>query len=170
MRPRARREQVATTEVGGDLVLYDNARKMAHCLDPATAHVWRACDGLKTVDEIAAGLRAELVPDADVGTVELALEELRGAGLLDEPEVRAAGVSRRQALKRIGLAGAAAAAVPSVVSIVLPGPAGAQSFACADPGGLCGTSHLLGTITCCDGKACVPDPNFPGPDIVGTCP
>src|SRR6267378_35734 len=73
-----------------------------------------------------------------------ALRELQEKHLLIEPagrsDVEVAGVSRRQAIRRLAGAGAAAAATPLIVSVMAPAPADASSTACGNPGDSCTNS------------------------------
>jgi hypothetical protein len=77
----------------------------------------------------------------------LALEQLGGDGLL-EARVRRppalAGLSRRELIRRVGLA---AVALPAVASIVAPTPADAAS--CLPQGAACNE-----TAQCCGGLVC----------------
>jgi hypothetical protein len=70
-------------------------------------------------------------------------------------EFDAAGddISRRQVLRKLALAGAAASSLPLIKTIAAPTAAHAQSgVACAGaPGGAC-----LPGFTCCGGTTCVP--------------
>src|SRR4051812_2482076 len=95
--PMARRHGLATTTVEDELIVYDAERKAAHCLDATAAAVFALMDGTRSLDEIAEA--AGLAPDRAAAAV----EELRSAGLLDEPlpvDATARRVSRRQAIKR----------------------------------------------------------------------
>ena len=112
-RPIARNEGLIVESVDGELLVYDTERNRAHCLDPRAAAVWRACDGTRTIAEIAgaAGIETELARQA--------LVQLGEAHLLTARPRRKP--TRRQML-------AAAAVVPLVMSI--SAPAAAQAASC----------------------------------------
>ncbi len=123
--PRARRGGLLEETLGEELLLYDQDSHTAHCLSPIAACVWRHCDGEREVTELAelAGASKNLVAEA--------LHELREKELLvAEPRLMQSivpGVSRREAIVRVGRYGAAAAAAPLVVSAVAATPAMASS-------------------------------------------
>lgn len=122
---RARRDGLLEETLGEELLLYDRDSHTAHCLSPVTACVWRHCDGERDLTELAvvAGVSEDMVADA--------LHKLRGQNLLKaEPELiqsTVAGVSRREVIVRGARYGAAAAAVPLIVSATAATPAMASS-------------------------------------------
>jgi hypothetical protein len=122
--PRARQDGLLEETVGEELLLYDRDSHIAHCLSPITAGIWRHCDGERDVTELAelAGTSEGLVADA--------LYELREKDLLaTELELieSVGGISRREAIIRGMRYGAAAAAVPVIVSVTAATPAMASS-------------------------------------------
>jgi hypothetical protein len=133
------------------------ARKLGSSPTPGSPTAQRRLGG--TVSEGAASY-----PTIDEGFVWLALAELRRSQLLEEPANKTrnqnqwpqlmrgiASMSRREAVKRIGLG--AAIALPIVVSITVPTPA--QAGTCKHGGSNCTTG-----ADCCSG-VCQPQP--PGP-------
>lgn len=123
--PLARRDDLVIQTASDETLVFDRKTDKAYVLSPAAAAVWRACDGKRSVREIAHTLQLE--SSANEQTVWYALGQLNE--LLQEPvtlphEMR--GISRRQFLKRAGIV-AGAAAIPIVVSVVAPTPAHAQS-------------------------------------------
>jgi hypothetical protein len=151
--PRARQDSLLVDTVGEELLLYDQNSHTAHCLSPIAACVWRHCDGEHDVTELArvAEVRESLVTDA--------LHELREKDLLvAEPQLRQStvpGISRREAIGRVAGYGAAATAVPLIVSATAATPAMASS----GEGVNCKTENRClnepTTICCCceDGQA-----------------
>ncbi len=111
--------------VGEELLLYDRDSHTAHCLSPIAACVWRHCNGERDVTKLAelVGASESLVADA--------LHELREKDLLAaEPQLMQStvpGESRREAIGRVARVGAAAAAVPLIVSATAATPAMASS-------------------------------------------
>lgn len=118
--PLARTEALIVEDVADEVLVYDERASEAHCLGPAAAQVWRACDGQTDREQLAAGL------DLDGHTVERALDELEACGLLEGP--MNPGVTRRQAAERFAKVGAAVAAAPLIYSIASPMPAAAQTL------------------------------------------
>ena len=146
--PKARREAIITKEVDGELLVYDRERDRAHCLNETAAAIWRLCDGRTSVSEIALNLQkaegsrqkaegSDPTPDTrrptpDTQVVWLALDQLQRSHLLEEINSEAAqqktfwppaiggitNMSRREAVRRIGLG--AAIALPIVMSMTAP--------------------------------------------------
>ena len=120
-RPVARTDDgLIVEEVDREVLIYDHRADEAHCLSPAAAQVWRACDGETSREQLATQL------ELDAATVERALDELEACGLLDG--IANPGVTRREATTRFAKLGAAAAAAPLIYSIVSPLPAAASSI------------------------------------------
>jgi hypothetical protein len=140
--PRARRDDLFEETAGEELLLYDRNSHTAHCLSPIAAGVWRHCDGERDATELAVlvGVSENLVADA--------LHELREKDLLEaEPQLMRSttpGISRREAIGRSVRYGAAAAAVPLIVSATAATPAMAASGGCVP-----GTCVVSGGATCC---------------------
>src|SRR5579862_460857 len=119
-RPLARTDGLIVEELQREVLIYDQQTDEAHCLSPAAAQVWRACDGETSREQLAAQL------ELDGAMVTQALDELEACGLLDG--IASRGVTRRQATARFAKIGAAAAAAPLVYSIVSPFPAAAATI------------------------------------------
>ena len=147
-RPSARREGIIRKEVDGELLVYDLERNKAHCLNESAAAIWNLCDGRTSIKEIAASLTKEVGTTVDERVVWLGLKALRRNHLLEESAVlpgRIAvlpGMSRREAVRRIGLA--AAITLPIVATIVVPTPS--QAASCLHAGAGCNAS-----ADCCSG-------------------
>jgi hypothetical protein len=134
--PRARQDGLLEEAIGEELLLYDQNSHIAHCLSPIAASVWRCCDGKRDLAGLAKlpGSNERLVADA--------LHELREKGLLEsEPQLtqsKVPGISRREAIGRVARYGAAATAVPLIVSATAAAPAMASSgvtfFCKSEPG------------------------------------
>jgi len=119
--PGARRENLVTTEVKDEVLVYDKERHHIHHLSQTAAAVWRLCDGQRTVSDVAQATGIE--EDA----VHMALHKLKDANLLDgalAPDMRG-NQSRRSLMKKVGIA-----AVPAIVSITAPSAANASSHPC----------------------------------------
>jgi hypothetical protein len=148
--PRARKSQIITKEVAGEVLVYDQNRDEAHCLNSTAAKVWTHCDGVTTVAEMARLLADEMQTPVADEVVWLALEQLRKSRLLQGPLLQKPfarpgqiqQLSRRALVGRLGIA--AAVTLPLVSSIVAPRAAAAAS--CFPSGVLC-----TNNVQCCSG-------------------
>jgi len=136
--PRARREGILIQELSDEVLVYDLEDHKAHCLNKMAAMVWERCDGNMTARAIALSVGDELNTEVDERIVWHALDELGKAQLLEkriEPPEGKARVSRRELMRRAGIA--AMIAIPVVSSILAP-KALASAASCGSPcsGGL----------------------------------
>ena len=77
MKPKSlKRDQLVVEELGTELMIYDQKRNQAFCLNQKAAFVWQQCDGKTTVTEIAAKLAANLGETTDEKVVQFALQSL----------------------------------------------------------------------------------------------
>src|SRR5260370_28047995 len=133
LQPRKRQDKLIVRELPGEVLVYDEARDKAFCLNQGAAAVWKLCDGKSTPRELARSLKL------DDRVVWCALDQLGKEGLLDERlEMPAslAGLSRRQQLKTLGKV--AAVAIPLVTAVTAPSAAGAAT--CFKNGPACSPS------------------------------
>lgn len=140
--PIARVDGLAVRELDDEILVYDRDRDEAHCLTGAAAAVWRACDGHRDLDALAARCGLDGASVAEV------LERLQDSSLVSVPAAVGAQLSRRRLIGRA----AAVAAAPLVLSIAAPSPAAASSHCsqvsctvdaqCATVG--CGTCRMSG--------------------------
>lgn len=147
-RPKARTEGVVVRELPEEVLVYDLTTHKAVCLNSTAAQIWRLCNGRRTAADIRDSLEKPAGANVPEELVWLALEQLGRDGLLDARVPRPpalVGVSRRELIKRVGLA--AAIALPAVVSIVAPTRADAAS--CLPQGAPCNES-----AQCCSGLIC----------------
>ena len=124
---KARTDGLIVKEFDGELAIYDPETHQAHELNRSAATVWRHCDGETSVAEMAAAIASDSDLPADEGIAEIAIGQLGRAGLLEGPPAYGAAVSRRQVIRRLGLAGTVALMLPTLSTIVAPTPAMAQS-------------------------------------------
>ena len=129
-----------------EVLVYDQKRHRAHCLNHTAALVWKHCDGKKSVAEVAEAMSRQAGKRVGEDVVRLALDELAKSRLLEESGARkwrgGEGMSRREMMKRAGLA--AAVALPVVTSVIAP--KAAQAATCRVSGAACGTG-----AQCCSG-------------------
>ncbi len=124
MRNPQKVQTVAVEVLGNELCIYNWGRKEVHALNPTAARIWQLCDGEHTLADLAEVLRSELNAPEPEALVALTLEELDKAHLLAE---YGESPARPRLTRRRLIAGATAALVPVVVTIVAPLPAAAQS-------------------------------------------
>src|SRR5258708_3022322 len=86
--PRARKNEVVTREIAGELLVYDRSRDKGHCLNRAATLVWLHCDGHTTVAEMTQLLAGQLKTPVADEVVWFALDELKRSSLLQEPWAR----------------------------------------------------------------------------------
>lgn len=155
-KPAARTESLLCKDLAsGEIVVFDKLRNSAHCLNPAAAAIWRACDGNRTVPELASVVAATTGTTVNEPVVRASLGELRSLHLLSELTVDIAPVedfTRRQAMVRAGAAAAKAAVLVPLIATVLA-PKSSAAASCQQPGSPC----TVGSQCCsgnCVGSTC----------------
>lgn len=160
--PQARLHELIVKDCDGEVLVYDRERDKAHCLNPIAGAIWRHCDGQTSPGEIAAALKAEHGSHVDENVVWLGVAELRRSNLLissttEWPQLT--GMSRREAIRRIGLG--AAIALPIVASMTAPtaveaaASCGAKCAPCLSSTQCCGS--CFATVPgCTGGPVCGP--------------
>lgn len=126
--PLPRHSDLIVEPVGDELIVYDNRADKAYLLNPPAKAVWQACNGKRTIPEIAAHVSREA--PAHEQAVWYALGQFNE--LLEEPVELPrwmVGVTRRGFLKMSG-AVAAGVAIPLVVKMAAPSPVQAASLVC----------------------------------------
>lgn len=157
--PSARKDDLVTRQIPGELLVYDLKRHKAYCLNSTAAAVWKSSDGKHTVSDLAAELQKDQKSPVDERIVWLALDQLEKSYLLQTKAARPIGLPTisRRSLIRAGIA--TAIALPLVTMIAAPTAQAAATpitnAACtarlqSDPGG-CGGSPCSNKV----GKNCV---------------
>jgi coenzyme PQQ synthesis protein D (PqqD) len=141
--PEARTEGLIVQHLTDEVLVYDQDRHKAHCLNHTAALVWKQCDGRSSISEIATKLRWETKTEVEAEVVWLAVEQLSKTHLLKGRAGAEKGlVSRREVMRRIGIG--AAVALPVVTSIIAPRASEAAN--CRASGQACTAS-----AQCCSG-------------------
>lgn len=147
--PRARSDRIVVRNLDSEVLIYDRDRNQATCLNSFAAQVWSRCDGRTMPSAIAQQITRDTTDSIDERAVWLALAQLDGSLLLDEPcKVPAwvhGGSSRRQLLKILAVG--AGAAIPVVTSIVVPSVADAASCIPSGQSG-CATASDCCSFSC----------------------
>lgn len=156
--PTARKEDLVIQELSDEVLVYDLKTNKAHCLNQTAALVWKSCDGKNSIEHIISDLEKETGSKVSEDFIWLAIDQLNEKNLLSqEITSKFAGQSRRQVLKKIGLA--SVIALPIIAS--LTAPSAALAVACS------GT--VTNCVGCNDNTACTA-PGIPsGRCCGGTC-
>jgi hypothetical protein len=116
----ARNDELVVQDLPDEVLIYDLKSHKAHCLNTTAAFIWKHCDGQTTADQMAKMMQQEWQMPVTEDAVWFALNKLSKAELLQErivlPEAKA-GMSRRSAIRRLGLG---ALMIPVVMTIVSP--------------------------------------------------
>lgn len=106
-----------------EVMIYDQKRKKAFCLNPQAAFIWQHCDGKTTITELVTLLQEDSAEVPSVALVRFALETLAADGLLEpatfQSEVKP-GVTRRSLIQKFGLT--AAMSLPVVTGLLVATP------------------------------------------------
>lgn len=117
--PTARKANLVIQEVPNEVLVYDLDNNKAHCLNHTAALVWNACNGSRSVPEIAQIIGLEAGSEIPDELVWLAIDQLNESDLLERQiQSELTGSSRREAIKKLGLA--SMIALPIVASLVAP--------------------------------------------------
>lgn len=131
--PVARKEGLVIQETTDEVLVYDLTSNKAHCLNQTAAFVWKSCDGSNSVTEITQLFEKEAGAPVHEDLIWLAIDQLSEKNLLESRAAMSfAGRSRREVIKKIGLA--TVVALPLVASLTAPTSALAStSCACVGP-------------------------------------
>lgn len=152
--PNARTDGLVVQEMPDEVLVYDLDTNKAHCLNQTAAFVWKSCDGVNSVTDITDVYQKQFGQNVPEDMIWLALDQLGEKNLLENPvEADFQGQTRREVIKRVGLA--AVVALPIVAS--LTAPTAAMAVACSGVRTSC--------TGCDDGTVCNPDGIGPN----GTC-
>jgi len=161
-RPIARQEGLVIQELPDEVLVFDLETNKAHCLNETAACVWKACDGKNSVADITKLFGNQSGSPVQEDLIWLAIDQLNENNLLaEELKANFNGQTRREVIKKIGLA--AVIALPIVASLVAPTAALAVTCTGVN-GGTCvansGSSICCGGVCCenrpvvCNGNAC----------------
>ena len=117
--PVARKQGLVVQEMSEEVLIYDLDTNNAHCLNDTAAFVWKSCNGNNSIADIAKLIQGKAVNPVPEELVWLAIEQLNEKNLLNsEVSTKLKGQSRRQVIKKIGLA--SMIALPIVASLTAP--------------------------------------------------
>ena len=125
--PKARKADLVTRQISGELLVYDLKRHKAFCLNDTAASIWKNCNGKRTVADLVAEFEKDHREPVDDKVIWLALDQLEKSNLLRANlarPTRFSGISRRSLL-RAGII--TAVTLPLVTMITAPVAAQAGS-------------------------------------------
>lgn len=131
--------QLVVEKLGTELMVYDQARNRAFCLNQTAAFVWQHCDGKSTIKDTATKMAQMLGMPIDEKIITLALQNLSNDGLVETLELTPflpAVMSRRDLIQKIGVR--AALALPLVTALAVATP---KAHASSNKGGKGGKKH-----------------------------
>ncbi len=146
--PLSRKENIVVQDAGEEVLLYDLNDNKAFCLNETSAMVWELCDGNSSVADINGKLSKKMKQSTSEELVWLALEQLKKEKLLsnhEEIKVDFNGLSRRDAIRKVGFA--SLVALPVIMAITSP-------VAAASASGFCGAT--INAVCCCNLAGGVP--------------
>ena len=109
-------------KLADEVMVYNEADGRAHALNPMAAAVLEQCNGTRDRDELVDAVAASAETPVDLDVIDLALNDLVDAGLIEGGE-HAPKISRRSLIRKMGVGTAAAAALPIVESVITPAAA-----------------------------------------------
>ena len=123
--PKARNTDIVVQEFGRELLVYDLKTNHAHQLNETSLIVFNACGGGQTLDDLKR--RHKFTDDL----IYFTLAELKRNNLLAEDyQAPFAGMSRREVIRKVGLA--TVIALPMIASIAAPKAIHAASGSSSD--------------------------------------
>jgi hypothetical protein len=156
--PVARKSGLVVQEVPDEVLVYDLETNKAHCLNQSAAIIWKSCDGNTSISEIAKLVESQAGGKVTEDFVWLAIDQLSENNLL-EGQIKSSyeGTSRREVIKKIGLA--SVIAIPVIASLVAPQSALAASSCACTTNGQCNSTPNAGcpnTTLCNSSGICAP--------------
>lgn len=157
-------EAFAFERIGDELLVSDCERSRFHALNEPARRLWEACDGTRSVAELATVVYGNATPES-VAVVRDAVRALAESELIEGCAARS--FDRRTAIRLIG---GSALALPMIASISFPTPASALTCTPGVTGWIgdyvgCAASGSASCLSCCccasgpdTGGFCHPDP------------
>lgn len=145
IKPVSRRQELVIQKIDNELLVYDLKTNKAHHLTETAAYIWQHCDGNNSISDLKTLVEKKFDTKINEDFIWLALDQLNRENLLDS-KIPSHGISRREVLKKIGVA--AMVALPIVASLSVPNTALATSTC----GNVCSPANPR---TCAPGCRCV---------------
>ncbi|MEZ5346342.1 MAG: PqqD family protein [Pyrinomonadaceae bacterium] len=151
LKPIVRTSNILLQEIAGETLVYDLARNKAFCLNESSSLIWKLCDGTRSVAEIAEQVSRKMSSVITEDFVWLAIQQFKNDNLLEDNDFEIpvfGGMSRREVIRRVGLA--SAIALPLISAMVVPSTVSAQA-SCIPESAAC--TPVYGT-PCCPTLVC----------------
>lgn len=180
--PKFRKADVVVQDAGSELLIYDLKTNKAYNLNETSKIVYQSCDGITTFEQLKKNHKFS------DDLIFLAIDDLKKINLLENSEnipTHFTGLSRREAVKRVGLA--SMLAIPVITGLVTPTAAQTSSGRCVGQGttlngqqiagfcvstqSQCDSAAVANAAGCCSGVAVMVtnDPNCGGSDPPHAC-
>jgi len=147
--PNSRKANILVQDLENEVLIYDLTINKAFCLNQTAGLVYQLCDGKRTVAEISDLMSKRLKTLVSEDFVWLALDGLKKDDLLENADELAdhfSGLTRREVVKRVGLA--SMVMLPLISSVVAPSAAMAASGVLTCTVGTCFAAGLALCIAC----------------------
>jgi len=145
IKPVSRQRELVIQKIDNEFLVYDLRTNKAHHLTETAAFIWQHCDGKNSISDLKTLVENKFDTKINEDFIWLALDQLNRENLL-EGKIPSYGISRREVLKKIGVA--AMVALPIVASLSVPNTALATSTC----GNICSPANPK---TCAPGCTCV---------------
>jgi hypothetical protein len=158
--PKSRKENLVIQELEGEVLIYDLEKNKAFCLNETSALVWQSCDGSRTIAGISDFVGKQLNSRVNEDMIWLALDQLKKENLIenkDEIKSKFEGLSRREVVKKVGLA--SLVALPMIASLTAPvsaqtGTCVPNTTGCLPNGMMCTVPNDCCSCLCGNGDIC----------------
>lgn len=179
--PLSRKHEIVDQTLNDEILLYDLQTNRAFCLNKTSMLVWQLCDGTRNIAEISRLAAEKLKQSVPEDVIWLALDALKKNNLLDanrEIDIDFQGFSRREIIRRVGLA--SLVALPLISSLVAPSAISAASAcrsvdtSCTSPAQCCSNVPTCTTVNprkCClnDTGSAPPGSAYNSDPMFSTC-
>jgi hypothetical protein len=133
--PLVRTKDIIVQNAGNELLVYDVTTHKIFKLNETSMIVFNNCNGQTTFNDLK---RKHKFTD---DLIYLTLDQLKDENLIEDYQVKFAGVSRREVIRKVGLA--TMIALPVIIGMTAPTAIQAAS---------CGGSNPAGTVVCLNGQ------------------
>lgn len=145
--PNTRTSDILVQSLNGETLIYDLKTNKSYCLNSTSAIVFAACGGETTIESLKT---QHDLPDE---IIFLALDELKKNDLIEDEFVSPfAGMSRREMIRKAGLA--SMIALPVVLSLIAPSATSAASASCTCASASNGNDRLEGCVCASNNDCC----------------
>lgn len=162
-RIHSRTENIVVQKLGNEVLAYDLKTNKAYSLNEPSALIYQLCDGSRTIDQLIVELNKQLKYKVDSEFVWYAIHQLQKNSLISETQpikTGFEGLTRREAVKRVGFA--TLAALPIISMVTAPTAVMAQSQCLPGEPGTPGKDGLPGALGCPGGPGTMGTLGTPG--------